>query len=238
MNITNHWLRNSALAAVVALPLLHCGGDQKAAEAPPIMPSAEPPTDQTLNADAGTAQAPSGSDTAAAAPEASTPPAAKAESLNDAQIAAITDAANTAEIEQAKVAQLKSKDAGVKAFAAMMIVHHGQAKQKQTKLKLKPEESGISTALNADAGATLNALKTDSGKNFDETYIRSQISAHQKVLDTINDKLLPNVKDASLKAYLDEIKPKVEDHLKRAKQLQESLDSKGTSTTTASKPAG
>jgi len=119
----------------------------------------------------------------------------------------------------------------VKSFAAMMITHHGEAKQKQAKLKLKTEESGISTALQSDAGATLDALNANTGKDFDKTYIAAQVNEHQKVLDTINDQLLPNVKDERLKAYLDEIKPKVEQHLQRAKQLQQTLDSKSSSTT-------
>jgi putative membrane protein len=234
---TTRWLRSTALLSLIALPLMQCGGDQKAAEAPPTMPSAEPPSDQTLDADAGTAQTPPGLDIATA-PTENTPPAPKPEDLNDAQIAAITDAANTAEIAQAKIAQVKSKDASVKAFAAMMIVHHGEAKQKQAKLKLKTEESGVSTALGADSAATLDVLKNATGKNFDEAYVRSQISGHQKVLDTINEKLVPNAKDANLKAYLEEIKPKVEEHLKQAKQLQQSLDSKTPSSGPGSKPAG
>ena len=239
MNLTN-WLRTTASVALVALPFIQCGGDQKTAEAPSTMPSAEPPSDQNLDLDAGTAQTtPAGLDVPTTrTAESNPPPAPKPEALNDEQIAAITEAANTAEIEQAKIAQLKSKDAGVKAFAAMMIVHHGEAKQKQAKLKLKTEQSGTSTALSADAGATLDALKAGSEKDFDQAYITAQVTGHQKVLDTINDKLLPNVKDANLKAYLQEIKPKVEDHLKRAKQLKQTFDSKSSSTGAESKPAG
>ncbi len=120
----------------------------------------------------------------------------------------------------------------------MMITHHGQAKQKQAKLKLKVEESGVSTALHADSDATLNALNTDSGKDFDQTYVAAQIAGHQKVLDTINDQLLPNVKNANLKAYLEQIKPTVEAHLAQAKQLQQRLDSKSSSTQVAGKHAG
>jgi len=229
--------RAIALVALPALAFIRCGGDQKPAEAPSSMPSAEPPSDQAPENDGGTAQTPQGIDVATSN-EGSKPPEPKPETLSDAQIAAITEAANSAEIAQAKVAQVKAKDAAVKSFAAMMITHHGAAKQKQAKLKLKTEESGVSTALQADAGATLNALNTDSGKDFDKTYIATQISAHQKVLDTINDKLLPNVKDQNLKAYLEEIKPTVEQHLKQAKQLQESLDSKSSSAPVERKNAG
>ncbi|MEI9948752.1 MAG: DUF4142 domain-containing protein [Pseudomonadota bacterium] len=231
-------LRTTALITLITLPFIQCGGEQKPAAEAPTMPSAEPPSDQTLEPDAGTAQTPSGIDVATPTGDATPAPAPKPEALNDAQIAAITEAANTAEIAQAKVAQAKSKDAAVKTFAAMMITHHGQAKQKQAKLNLKTEDSGISTAMHADAGATLNALEADTGKDFDQTYISAQISGHQKVLDTINDKLLPNVKDARLKAYLEEIKPKVEAHLKQAKQLQQSFDSKSSSSAVETKHAG
>ncbi len=231
-------LRTTALVALITLSFIQCGGEQKAAEAPPRMPSAEPPTDQTADPDAGTAQTPQGIDVATGAAEPSTPPPEKRETLNDAQIAAITDAANSAEIAQAEVAKAKSKDAGVRSFASMMITHHTEAKHKQAQLKLKTEESGVSTTMHADADATLDALKTDSGKAFDQAYISAQIAGHQKVLDTINDKLLPNMKDANLKAYLEEIKPTVEQHLKRAKQLQESFDSKSSSAPAQSKHAG
>jgi len=234
---TTNWLRTTALVALSALAFIQCGGDKKPAEGP-TMPSAEPPSDQAPDSDAGTAQMPAAASTETARSETAAPPEPKTEALNDAQIAAITDAANSSEIEQAKVAQTKSKDAAVKSFAAMMITHHGDAKKKQAKLKLKTEESGISTAMAADAGATLNALKADSGKDFDKAYITAQVAGHQKVLDTINDKLLPNVKDANLKAYLEEIKPKVEQHLKQARQLQESFDSKSSSTAAGRKHAG
>jgi putative membrane protein len=220
--------RTVAVLALSALAFIQCGGDQKTPETPETMPSAEPPAPAS-DTDAGTSMsaAPAAASAQAKADdEAAAPP--KVETLSDEQIAAITDVANTAEIAQAKLAEGKSKDAGVKRFAAMMIAHHGAAKQKQAKLKIKPAESSVSTGLQADAASTLDALKTDKGKDFDKAYIAAQVDGHQKVLDTINDKLLPNVKNADLKAYLDEIKPRVEQHLKEAKQLQESFDSKSS----------
>jgi putative membrane protein len=218
--------RTVAVLALSALAFIQCGGDQKSPESPSSLPSAEPPAPAS-ETDAGTSMnsAPAvASAQAKADDEAAAPP--KVEALSDEQIAAVTDAANTAEIEQAKLAESKSKDAGVKRFAAMMIAHHGAAKQKQAKLKITPADSSVSTGLQADAASTLDTLKADKGKDFDKAYIAAQVDGHQKVLDTINDKLLPNVKNAELKAYLDEIKPRVEQHLKEAKQLQENFDAK------------
>lgn len=237
-------LRTSAVLALSGLVLIHCGGDQKNAETPDnAIPSAEPPPASEADA-ATTRNAPSATEAAAsaqAAPEpaaASTPATPAPEPLSDEQIAAVTEAANSAEIAQAKIAQTKSKDAGVKRFAAMMITHHSEAKQKQAKLKLKPQESGVSTTLQADAASTLNALKADQGKDFDKVYVTAQVDEHQKVLDTINDKLLPNAKNAELKAYLEEVKSKVEQHLGEAKKLQQNLDSKSASGSTTDQHAG
>ena len=233
-------LRTGAVVTLAAVALVHCGGDQKPADAP-TMPSAEPPPEPMPETDAGTATGmnPQPADTAeAAAGRAAATPVPQAEPLTDEQIAAITDAANTAEIAQAKLAQSKSKDADVKRFATMMVKHHGEAKLKQAKLNLKPAESSIATALESDAASTLNTLKADKGKEFDKAYIAAQVEQHQRVLDTIDQKLLPNVKNAELKAYLDEIKPRVEAHLKQAKQLQEDFDAKDQTASVAPRHQG
>lgn len=145
------------------------------------------------------------------------------EMLTDEQIARITDDANGAEIEQAKVAQVKAKDPRVKSFAERMIKHHGEAQAKQAKLNLKTSDSDSSKKLENDAKNTLDSLKADASANFDRDYIADQVSEHQQVLDTINNQLLPNVKNADLKNYLNEIKPTVEMHLKSAQELQRKL---------------
>lgn len=228
-------LRTTALlmfAAVNSLVFVQCGGQKPAESAAEVMPSAEPPQPEEASA-ATTRDELAGS----ASAQAAAPPSPKVDPLSDEQIAAITEAANTTEITEAKLAQSKSKDAGIKQFATMMISHHGEAKQKQAQLKLKTAESGVSTAMQVDAESTMNALKADTGKDFDQAYIAAQVDGHQKVLDTINDKLLPNVKNPDLKAYLEEIKPRVEEHLKQAKGLQQSFDGKPSSgSTPAHKP--
>jgi predicted outer membrane protein len=44
--------------------------------------------------------------------------------LTDSEIAGVTEAANTSEIEAAKVAERKAKNAEVKRFAGMVLTHH------------------------------------------------------------------------------------------------------------------
>jgi putative membrane protein len=154
--------------------------------------------------------------------------------LDDAQIAAITDAANKAEVEQGRLAREKAKDPRVRDFAAMMVDHHGEAIQEQQKLSVEPAQSEQSKRMQDDAQDALKSLKGKSGKEFDRAYLQLQIDEHRKVLRALNDQLLPSAKDSKLEAYLENIKPKVESHLAQAERLQEELN--GTSSLNEQRP--
>jgi putative membrane protein len=147
--------------------------------------------------------------------------------LNDAQIARITNDANTAEIDQGKVAQSKAKDARVKKFAERMVKHHSEARDKQAKLKLETAASDRALTLEHDADKTLSDLKGNSDASFDAEYIAAQVKEHQEVLDTIDKELLPSAKNDDLKSYLKEIRPTVESHLKDARDIQSKLAQQG-----------
>ena len=149
--------------------------------------------------------------------------APEAQALSDAQIARITNDANATEIEQGKLAQARAKDARVKAFADRMVKHHTEAKDKQAKLGLTTAESDLSTKLERESGTAMGALRANAGKSFDQEYLQTQIKEHQQVLDTIEQQLLPNAKGSELKAYLKEIRPTVEAHLKDARELEVKL---------------
>ncbi len=146
-----------------------------------------------------------------------------AKALTDEQIAAITNDANSAEIEQAQLALSKTKDARIKDFASMMVKHHTEAKNKQAKLGLKTASSPKSTKLEKDAQDTLSKLKAATSKEFDADYIDAQVAEHREVAHTIEHDLMPNASSAGLKAYLADIKPTVDSHLEKAKEIQSAL---------------
>jgi putative membrane protein len=115
----------------------------------------------------------------------------------------------------------------VRDFGAMMVDHHGEARQDQQKLSVGPTQSTDAQRMERDAEDALRSLKQKKGKDFDLAYLQLQIDEHRKVRDELQDKLLPSAKDSGLKAYLEDIKPKVESHLAQAERLQEELN--GTS---------
>ena len=157
-----------------------------------------------------------------AAPEATT-----STPLNDAQIIAITDAANSAEVDAAKYALSHAKNARVRKFAQMMIDHHGKAKQDQAKLVsrlgMAPEESTKLRDLRTSSADTDRTLKAAPDDMFDKVYIDIQVADHQMVLDSLDREFIPNAQNPELKKSLQDFRPKVEQHLNQALEIQKAL---------------
>ena len=211
----------------LAATCVQCASDQSREQQAAIQPVPQTiPVEPSMTPAAGTA-APM---TETAPPSAAEPQPAAAparQPMTDEQIAAITDAANSAEIDQAKLAQKNAKNARVKKFAAMMITDHTQAKQKQKqllgKLTVTPSSNPMSTKLDTESQQKLEELKALKGAEFDTAYIDAQVDAHQRVLDSLDNELIPDAKNAEFKALLGEIRPKVAAHLAEAKEIQQAL---------------
>ena len=147
--------------------------------------------------------------------------------LSDGQIAMIASDVDKGEIAAAKMALTHAKSAKVRKFAQHMITAHTSVEQKlQAVLKaesITTADSSISQQLVTDGQSQADALRTNNGADFDRGYIAAQIAAHQAVLTLLDEKLLPSVKDAQLKAGLTETRLKVVDHIKMAQDVQSSL---------------
>ena len=194
----------SSLLAVSAWTLSSCGKKEAAEES----------ATSTMPADSGMSSMP-------AAP-----------ALSDANIAAIVLAANNADIDNGKQAQLKSKDAAVKAFAKQMITDHSSTNDKAValakKLDLKPEDNDASKGIKASQDSVRDELKKMSGAAFNKSYIDNEVTYHEKVLATIDNALLPNAQNAELKQLITDVRPVVAAHLDHAKQIQAKMG--GTAT--------
>lgn len=230
----------AALALILGSTLVHCGGEQKPADAPEpassIAPAELPPA-PTNGPDAGAP--PDSAKAASEAPVDRDAPKAdpsKPDALSEDQIAAITEGVNVAEIEQGKIARLKSKDPAIQKFAAKMIAGHEEARKNQDKLKLGSAESSLGDTFGTESASAMNTLKSAQGKDFDRAYIDAEVEQHQKLLDALNDKLLPSVKNPDLKAYLNQIQPHVLRHLKEAQEIQQQVGSKTAAVAAGAKP--
>jgi putative membrane protein len=154
-------------------------------------------------------------------------PVALAQSVNDAQIAAIVVAANQVDIDAGKLAESKASNKEVKEFAKRMVTDHSgvnkQATALVTKLKVKPEENDTSKSLKSSGQENLKRLKGLKGAEFDKAYIDHEVTYHQNVIDAIDKTLIPNAKNEELKDLLVKVRPAFVAHLDHAKQIQASL---------------
>lgn len=231
-------VRNAFLPILVLALAAGCGGSEPTPMTPDVTPEAPPapPVDTPAPGAADPGSGHEGHDkSGTGAASTGTPSAgstqdtgsASAATLTDEQILQVVHVANLGEIEQAKIAQQKAKNAKAKAFAAMMVKDHTDADAKGNDLakknNLTPSDSPVSTALKTDSDKTVEQLKTQTGADFDRAYIDAQVKVHQTVLDTLTSKLLPSAKNAEVKTLLQTIQPKIEAHLKEAQEIQKTL---------------
>jgi putative membrane protein len=147
--------------------------------------------------------------------------------LTDPQIAMIAVTADSVDIDAGKLAEEKASSKEVKDFGATMVRDHTAVNAKATalakKLNLTPEESATSKSLKADGDAMLTKLKGLSGAAFDNAYVDNEVAYHEKVIEAVTKTLIPNTKNAELKALLESAGPIFTSHLEHAKRLQASL---------------
>jgi putative membrane protein len=153
--------------------------------------------------------------------------AAFAQAPNDAQIAHIVVTANQVDIDAGKLAAKHAKSAEVKALGQQMVTDHSavnkQAVALATKLEVKPEDNATSQSLKSGGDANVKKLKTLKGNAFDKAYVDQEVAYHQAVLDAIDKTLIPNAKNAELKALIEKVRPAIDGHLQHAKMIQANL---------------
>jgi putative membrane protein len=147
-------------------------------------------------------------------------------SLSDAQFAAIIQAVNAGEIQEAQLAMSKARSPDVKRFARDMAAAHRDMQNKATallvRLQIAPSDNAVSNQLMSDAQGEISTLQTLRGKNFDRDYIDAQVRNHNKALELL-DRITPSMKNAELKAALIAVRPKIEAHLREAERVELTL---------------
>jgi putative membrane protein len=145
----------------------------------------------------------------------------------DPQIAMIAVTADNVDIEAGKLAAGKTSNQKVKEFAELMVRDHTSVNNQATalakKLNVTPEESATSRKLKSDGDKLIKKLEGLSGAAFDKAYIDNEVSYHEAVIDVVNNTLIPNAKNAELKALLESAGPIFTSHLNHAKEAQASL---------------
>ena len=211
----------------LAVMSLQCGGDQQhASQAAPLPPSEPMPAEPSMTPASRATPPPSEEQTAP--PETQAEPAQPAvpekQALSDEQIAAVTDAANDAEIAQAKIAQKSAKNARVKKFAAMMIKDHTAAGEKLSKLATS-KKVVLPTELLKRHQMMLDGLKEEKGADFDSEYRMKMVASHKEAV-SLFDHASKKSPDPEIRAFAAEMLPKLQEHGAHAKKLEDSAKKK------------
>lgn len=146
--------------------------------------------------------------------------------LDDPTIAAIFDAANTADIETGELAVKLGNSEDVRKFGAMLMNDHKMVRQLDRDLvrKLgvtltppKPDQGAID---HAAAMKKLGALK---GAAFDHAFLQHEVAFHAAVLDAVKTTLMPAIQNAELKALVVKVAPAFQGHMIAAQTMDKKL---------------
>lgn len=144
--------------------------------------------------------------------------------LNDAEVASAAVVANQNDIDFAKIAKQKSKNAEVLKFAETMEKDHqaviDQAVALVTKLNVTPQDNAVSKKLTTDAATTKEMLLAKSAKDFDKAYIDNEVAYHKAVIAAVETVLIPQATNGELKGLLQNVVPALKAHLEHAEMVQ------------------
>jgi putative membrane protein len=154
--------------------------------------------------------------------------AQKAVNLTDPEIASIAVTANQIDIDYAKIAEKKSKNAEVINFAQTMAKDHqsviDQAVALVKKLGVTPQDNATSKSLKAGEAKTVKLLNSKSGRAFDKAYIDNEVGYHKAVIKEVETALIPDAKNAELKSLLQSVLPVLKSHLSHAEMVQKEVN--------------
>lgn len=154
-------------------------------------------------------------------------PTAGPPNLTDSEVAHVAVTANTIDIELARFAQTRTRNAEVHRFAATMISDHTGVNQQAAalagRLGVTPADNAVSKSLLQGAREARAALDSVQGAKFDRAYMDREIAYHQAVLDALDGLLIPTTDNAELKKLLGDVRPPIAAHLEHAKQVRNAL---------------
>ena len=133
--------------------------------------------------------------------------AGAADKPTDPQIAHIAYSAGLIDVEAAKLALSKTKNAEVQAFAQSMQKDHEAVNEMALalvkKLDVTPQDNATSKALSKAAEEKRAELATLDGAAFDKAYIANEVAYHGEVNKALKTLLIPSAENAELKSLLE-----------------------------------
>ena len=142
--------------------------------------------------------------------------------LDDATIVAIFDAANTVDIETGRLAAERGSTKAVREYGEMLVRDHSAVRQQGRdlagKLHVTPTPPAGDAAAKAHA-RTMTSLRALEGDAFDRAFLQHEIAFHKGVIDAIEGRLLPAIRNDELRALVVRVAPAFQAHMVSAEHL-------------------
>lgn len=145
-------------------------------------------------------------------------------SVRDPNIAAMVLASNNTDISYARLVPARAQHPDVKKFAERMLTDHNGVNalihDLIRKVDLTPEDNEMSLDMRDESANKRDILRELSGFAFDSTYMENEVSYHRNFLSSIDNVMLPGVRNAALRDLLNTLRPAVAAHLAHAEQVR------------------
>jgi putative membrane protein len=130
-----------------------------------------------------------------------------------------------AEVMMGQLAQQKGQSQAVKDFGSRMVTDHGKANDE---LKTLAASKGITLPASTDKSHMKDHEKMSklSGDKFDKEYCEHMTKEHKKDVKEF-EKQAKNAKDADVRAFAAKTLPVLQEHLKMAQQMEETVKKSG-----------
>jgi len=126
-----------------------------------------------------------------------------------------------AEVQLGQLAKEKAVDPSVKSFGDRMVTDHSKANDE---LKSIASQKGatIPATLSHSERSSLDRLQKATGKDFDKDYVDAMVKDHKKDVKDFED-ASKDLKDPDLKAFASKTLPTLQEHLRMAQDLQNTV---------------
>lgn len=126
-----------------------------------------------------------------------------------------------AEVKFSELADKRASNERVKEFAASMVKDHTEA-NKQLAEQAKNQKIAVAAGFERDNREVYTNLSKLNGADFDKAYMKQMVEDHENAVKMLEHQVKIS-QDPEVKKFAEEMLPKVQAHLKHAKELQETV---------------
>jgi putative membrane protein len=129
-----------------------------------------------------------------------------------------------AEVKLGQLGERLASSQKVKDFAEKMVTDHTRANKRLMDLA-KAQKMAVVTDVKKDAQAIYNRMSRLDKKEFEQAYMKHMVADHKKAIDLF-ERISKDATDADLKKFASDTLPRLREHLKMAREINDGLKSR------------